>query len=317
MTFGYLVDAGYGQGRVIGGGDVVWFWIIDFSTPDAWWLVTVFVAKLLAVFKLGRALVLPMVLLSAIHAATFGTAAVAFFCSEFFELLSVLRREVSEGKISRVVGFRSESMSVGAAALGLSGVVGTPALVKLLGEFYEASHGDGCGQHTKNFVVQGTGDVLAEGVHFCSLVGARARSVHGPFLIPIEKWAGVHFEGVHDIGRVHYRFNGDKVGFKCVFEGLPGAKINEVCYEGSFLAVFCPFTSGCAELEVCEGRGDVLAFEWIYVGIEVLVVGEACPESICFRGRTVERFRSGPKEFCGRVCRCGHGCWRRRRSRWV
>ena len=48
-----------------------------------------------------------------------------------------------------------------------------------------------------NFVVQGTGEVLAESVHFGSVVGSRAVGMNNPFLVPFRKGAIVHFEVVH------------------------------------------------------------------------------------------------------------------------
>lgn len=67
-----------------------------------------------------------------------------------------------------------------------------------------------------------------------------------------------------------------------VFEGLPGAEINGVCCEGDFLTVFCPFISEHAKFEVCQGGGDLFILEWINICVEVIVVGEAGPEGICF-----------------------------------
>ena len=64
------------------------------SASGAWWLVAVLVAKLFLVFELDRALVLPMALLFAIHAAAFGAMAVALFLSQFLELFG--------GKLARV-----------------------------------------------------------------------------------------------------------------------------------------------------------------------------------------------------------------------
>ena len=168
--------------------------------------------------------------------------------------------------------------------LGLRGIIGTPALVEFFGEFYEACHGGGCGGDAEDFVVQGTGDVLAEGVHFCGLIGAGARGVRGPFLIPVGEQTDVHFEGVHDIGQVHDRFDKDEVCFKSVLEGLPGAKVDGVCCEGGFLTIFCPFSHGCTKFKVCESRRDSFAFERVDVGIEIVVVDEAGSEGVCFRG---------------------------------
>ena len=67
--------------------------------------------------------------------------------------------------------------------------------------------------------------------------------MRGSFLVPFGEGTVVHPEGVHDVGRVHDRFDGNKVGFKGVFELIPGAKVNKVCREGGLLAVFCPFAS--------------------------------------------------------------------------
>ena len=67
---------------------------------------------------------------------------------------------------------------------------------------------------------------------------------------------------------------------------------------------------------MCQGQGDVFAFERIDVGVEVIIVGETGPEGVGFGGRTVIRFWGGAKEFCERVCGGGgHGGRRRRRSR--
>ena len=246
MVFRYRVDAGDGGGRVVGGGDVVGVGLVNFGSPGAWGLVPVLVTKPepFAVLKLGRAFVLPMALLATVHTTAFGFAAFTFFVGELLEFLSVLWREVGKGDVGGVVRFGSEGANVGAAALGLRlrGVVGTPALVEFFGERHKAQHGGGRWRDAKDLVVQGAGDVLAEGVHFCGLVGARAGGVGGPFLVPFGEGAVVHLEGVHDVGRVHDRFDGDKVGFKGVFELCPGAKVDGVCGEGGLLAVFCPFT---------------------------------------------------------------------------
>ena len=243
--FGYWVDAGDEGGRVVGGGDVVGFRVVDFGALDAWWLITVLVTEPFAVLKLGRTFVLPMALLATIHTAAFGLAAFSFFVGELLEFLSVLWREVGEGDAGGVVRFRSKGANVGAAVLGLGlrGVIGAPALVEFFGERHKVWHGGGCRQDTKDLVVQSAGDVLAKGVHFCGLVGIRAGSVRGSFLVPFREGTVVHPEGVHDIDRVHDRFDGNKVGFKGVFELFPGSKVNRVCCECSLLVVFCPFTS--------------------------------------------------------------------------
>ena len=139
VMFGYWVDAGDGRGRVVGGGGVVGFRVIDFCAPSAWWLVSVLVTKPFTILKLGRTFVLPMALLAAIHTAAFGLVAFSFFVGEFLELLSVLWRKVGEGDAGGVVRFRSEGVNVGATALGLSGgVIGAPALVEFFGECHEA-----------------------------------------------------------------------------------------------------------------------------------------------------------------------------------
>ena len=80
MVFRYLVDMGYGWGRV-SGSDFVGFRVVDLHSSGAWWLVPVLVAELFAVLKFGRALVLPMAFLFAAHAAAFRAAVGALFLS--------------------------------------------------------------------------------------------------------------------------------------------------------------------------------------------------------------------------------------------
>ena len=48
-----------------------------------------------------------------------------------------------------------------------------------------------------DFVVQGTGEVLAESIHFGSVVGSGAIGMNDPFLVPFREGAVVHFKVVH------------------------------------------------------------------------------------------------------------------------
>ena len=54
--------------------------------------------------------------------------------------------------------------------------------------------------YSHNFGVEGTGEVLAKGIHFGGVVGTGVIGMDNPFLVPIRERSIVHSKVVHFLG---------------------------------------------------------------------------------------------------------------------
>ena len=64
----------------------------------------------------------------------------------------------------------------------------------------------------------------------------------GPFLVPLVKRFVPHFKGVHLLGGDKLGVDGNEMFFKVFLECFPCPETGGRGQEGSFLAIFCPFT---------------------------------------------------------------------------
>jgi hypothetical protein len=179
------------------------------------------------------------------------------------------------------------------------GVVHTPGLVEFFSKFDKAGQSRRWWGDTNNFLVEGAGDVLAEGIHLGFFVRARPVSVGGPFLVPFREGFVIHFQGVQELDGEEFLVDRDEMGFEGIAEVLPTAKVGWVICERSLLVVFGPFSSRGAEFKVGESGGDPLANRGVQVLVKEVVVGKVCLEGFSIGGGTVKRFGGGAQGLGG------------------
>jgi hypothetical protein len=126
--------------------------------------------------------------------------------------------------------------------------------------------------------VKGGRDILAEGIHFGFVVGARLVGVGRPFLVPFIERLAAHFQGVEELGGQEFLVNRDKVGFKGILEILPTTKVWRGVCKGSLLAVFHPFSGGGAQFKVGKRGSDLLTGRGVQILVKEVIICEVCPK---------------------------------------
>src|SRR6267378_3589683 len=106
---------------------------------------------------------------------------------------------------------------------------------------------------------------------FGVFIGTRASSKGGPFLVPFIESTSTLLQIEHVLlGKI----SGDdrnKMFIKGSFEFGPSAEVNRSLAKGGFLTILGPFSSSSADVEVCEGRGDLLVICGKVVPIEIII----------------------------------------------
>jgi hypothetical protein len=83
----------------------------------------------------------------------------------------------------RGADIRSSTVEGRVAGLGAWGVIHTPGLVEFFSKLDKAGQSHRWRGDPDDFLMEGAGDVLAEGIHLGFFVCARPVSVGGPFLV--------------------------------------------------------------------------------------------------------------------------------------
>ena len=83
--------------------------------------------------------------------------------------------------------------------------------------------------------------VLSKGIHFSGIVCTGAIGMDNPILIPFCEGTIVHFQVVYLLSGGEFRFNRNKVFFKCFFKFGPCSKVWWGLFYGNLLAITCPF----------------------------------------------------------------------------
>ena len=96
----------------------------------------------------------------------------------------------------------------------------------------------------------------------------------GPFLVPLVKQLVLHFKEVHLLGGDKLGVDGNEMIFKVFLKCFPCSETRGRGQEGSFLAIFCPFTGRGVSFEQGEGRGNSFFDVGVYVLVQVVVVGK-------------------------------------------
>ncbi len=136
------------------------------------------------------------------------------------------------------------------------------------------------------------------------VIGTRAGSKSGPFLVPVIESTSTLLQIEHILLGKISGDDRDKVLVKGSFEIGPRTEVRRSLAKGSFLTILGPLTGSSADAEVGEGRGDLLSFCGKVVPIEVVIIFQGVPEGLCMSGFAIKRFWRTTKRF-GR-CRGGH-----------
>ena len=119
------------------------------------------------------------------------------------------------------------------------------------------------------------------------VIGTRAGSKSGPFLVPVIELTSTLLHIL--LGKISGD-DRDKVLFKGSFEIGPRTEIRRSLAKGSFLTILGPLTGSSANAEVGEGRGDLLSFCGEVVPIEVVIIFQGMPKGLCMSWFTIKWF---------------------------
>ena len=107
-----------------------------------------------------------------------------------------------------------------------------------------------------DFIVEHTGKVLSESIHFSCVVCTGAIGMDDPILVPFCERAVVHFKVVHFLGGGEFCFNGNEVFFEAPFKIGPCAKVGWGLSHCNLLAITCPFSCWGSEFKMREGGSN-------------------------------------------------------------
>src|SRR5882762_4964476 len=145
-------------------------------------------------------------------------------------------------------------------------------VIKFAGLGYKVGKGSRRRGNTKQFLVYSIVQVTLERKDLGVIIGTRASSKSGPFLVPVIESTSTLLQIKHILlGKISGN-DRDKVLVKGSFEIGPRTKVRRSLAKGSFLTILGPLTGSSADAEVGEGRGDLLSFCGKVVPIEVVII---------------------------------------------
>src|SRR6266404_3314190 len=169
---------------------------------------------------------------------------------------------------------------------------------------YKVGKGSRRRGNTEQLLVYSIVQVTLEHKDLGVIIGTRASSKGGPFLVPLIESTGTLLQIEHILLGKISGDDRDEVLFKGSFEIGPQTEVNRGLAKGSFLTILSPLTSSSANAEVGEGRGDLLVFCGKVVPIEVVIIFQGVPKGLCMSRFAIKGFWHTTKRF-GR-CRGGH-----------
>src|SRR6266404_2603114 len=229
--------------------------------------------------------------------------AVFFFCCKFTKGLRALRnRGIDLCFIcDKVVVFGRRR---GVWSLWVLTLVDFIGAIKFVSLGYKVGKGGRRRGNTKQLLVYSIVQVTFERKDLGVIIGTRAGSKSGPFLVPVIESTSTLLQIEHILLGKISGDDRDKVLIEGSFEIGPRTKVRRSLVKGSFLTILGPLTGSSADVEVGEGRGDLLIFCGKVVPIEVVIIFQSVPKGLCMSGFAIKRFWRTTKRF-GR-CRGGH-----------
>src|SRR6267378_3154732 len=184
-----------------------------------------------------------------------------------------------------VLGRRRRAWSLW--VLTLVDFIGT---IKFASLGYKIGKGSRRRGNTEQLLVYSIVQVTLEHKDLGVIIGTRASSKGGPFLVPLIESTSTLLQIKHILLGKISGDDRDKVFFKGSFEISPRTKVHRGLAKGSFLTILGPLTSSSANAEVGEGRGDLLMFCGKVVPIEVIIIFQGVPKGLGMSGFAIKRF---------------------------